>query len=487
MIRSGKVYLVGAGPGDPSLITMKGMDCLSQADVVLYDYLAHPTLLAYCKKDCHLINVGKQKGAHSQTQDQINQLLIGYAQKGFVVVRLKGGDPLIFGRGGEELSVLVEHAIPFEVVPGVTSAIAAPAYAGIPLTHRTLSRSVAFVTGSLEKGAPGSIHIPNADTLVFLMAITRLPVICDAILATDRFEKHTPCALIQHASTAKQKVVIGTVSTICDQLSSISTPALFVVGDVVSFSNQFQWVRHQPLHGKRVVLFRAVDQSKDIISSLTHLGADVIHFPLLQFSKCEQGVKDLTRETLSHVDTLVFTSQNGVTYFFEVLKEKGIDVRGLAHHYICSIGSKTSETLIEKGIFPNEEAVMSTSEGMVQTIHDNDFITSVGVVTSTIGGFEIQKLCKKKVTRLPLYKTEKPDHVLLSIEQDDWIVFTSPSSVKHFFEIYKGSTTSLTAFCIGPTTEKELSGVFSGTIIVAKQASVEGIVEAIVGVATHDI
>jgi len=283
-------------------------------------------------------------------------------------------------------------------------------------------------------------------------------------------------------------VVVGTLSTICDLSSSISTPALFVVGEVVSFSSQFQWVFHQKLHGRRIVILRSIDQSHSIMSSLTHLGAEVIHFPVLQFSKSQEGYGLINNNSLSQYDTLVFTSQNGVDYFFDALKDRKIDFRCLRKHRLCSIGEKTTEALTKRGIFPDWEAIPSTSEGMVALLHEQDEIQNIGLITSTIGGFTIQSLCKKEITRLPLYKTETPDHVFLAIEKDDWIVFTSPSSVRHFLEIYKEDTSSLTAFCIGPTTEKELSGSFAGTIIVADKASTEGLVESIIGVSTaHDI
>jgi uroporphyrinogen III methyltransferase / synthase len=476
----GKVFLVGAGPGDPSLITVKGLNCLKNADVVLYDYLAHPTLLSYCKSSCRLIDVGKKKGLHRQTQDQINDLLITYAKTHKKIVRLKGGDPLIFGRGGEELSVLVKQSIPFEIVPGVTSAIAAPAYAGIPLTHRLLSRSVAFVTGSLQKGEDEeSIEIPLADTLVFLMPLTNLSVICSKLKQTSKFNEDTPCALIHYASTAKQKSIVAVLSSIEEKATSIQTPVLFIVGEVVSFSDTFQWVTQQPLHSKRIVLLRSIHQSRELMDSLSTLGAEVVHFPLLQFSKNRDSVNTINKHYISQFDSLAFSSQNGVKYFMEALVENKLDIRCIASKKIISIGEKTSDYLKEYCIFPDKEATPSTSEGLMSVLDDDDDIKKVLYPTSTVGMTTTQKTCTKELSLVPLYKTEKPEHLSLSIENGDWVVFTSPSSVIHFFEEVNRSTEGIIAFCIGRTTEKELSEKFDGTIIVAQRPSAEGLVDAI--------
>jgi uroporphyrinogen III methyltransferase/synthase len=477
---TGKVFLVGAGPGDPSLITVKGLSCLKKADVVLYDYLAHPTLLTYCKSSCLLVDVGKKKGHHRQTQDQINQHLVSYAQNYKVIVRLKGGDPLIFGRGGEELSVLVDHHIPFEIVPGVTSAIAGPAYAGIPLTHRELSRSVAFVTGSLQKGENAeNITIPIADTLVFLMPVTHLSMICSKLKGMDKFNENTPCALIHHASTSKQYTVVGTLETIIEKAGTIQTPTLFVVGNVVSYADTFDWVSVRPLQSRRIVLLRSKQQSQKLMESLLSLGAEVIHFPLLQFSKNQHECASIGREYLAQFDAIAFSSQNGVDYFFDALLDNNLDTRLLSNKYIFSIGSKTTQALNGYGIIPDKEASISTSAGLIHILNEDKHISSVLYPTSTLGVSKKHEKCNKKITKLGLYKTIKPEHFLLTIEDGDWVVFTSPSSVTHFFEGGDVQTKSIIAFCIGSTTEKELSEKFHGTIIIAENPSSEGLVSAL--------
>jgi len=481
----GKVYLVGAGPGDPSLISVKGKQCLERADVVLYDYLAHPTLLTYCKAGCILVDVGKKRGLHRQTQDQINNQLVTYATSHDHVVRLKGGDPLIFGRGGEELQVLFEHHIPFEIVPGISSAIAGPAYSGIPLTHRELSRSVAFVTGALHaKENASTIKIPDADTLVFLMPVMHLSLICSKLLQRPSYSDDTPCAILMRMSTARQEKIIATIGTIEEYQDHIETPALFVVGDVVRFSDQFDWISEKQLFGKRIVFFRSLHQSHTMFEKLSFHGAEVIHFPLLQFSRFEEGFKQLTHHYISSLDGLIFTSQNGVDYFFEALRANGLDIRQLASCRILSIGEKTSEALKRRALQPDDEAELSTAEGIADLVEQYD-ISKGCCPTSTIGGMSLKKRCGDTVDILPLYKTEKPSHLSLSILSDDWLVFTSPSQVRYFFEEFDGDTSQLTAFCIGPTTEKELSVLFDGSIIVADESTEDGVIQSILQKAKH--
>ncbi|MDL1963191.1 MAG: uroporphyrinogen-III C-methyltransferase, partial [Deltaproteobacteria bacterium] len=284
----GKVYLIGAGPGDPGLITVKGLECIKQADVLIYDYLASPTLLNYAPKDAEIIYVGKKGGDHTLSQDKINSLIVDKADKGFIVTRLKGGDPFIFGRGGEEAEALIEKGIAFEVVPGVTSAIAAPAYAGIPLTHRKFTATVAFVTGhedptKKESNINWSALAKGIGTIVFLMGVKNLPNITTQLINCG-MPSDTPVALVRWGTTPKQFSITGTLENINDRVKSIGLkpPAIIVVGDVVTLRKKMNWFENRPLMGKRIVVTRAREQASDLVKLLSDLGAECLECPTIK-------------------------------------------------------------------------------------------------------------------------------------------------------------------------------------------------------------
>jgi uroporphyrinogen III methyltransferase/synthase len=286
--RKGKVYLVGAGPGDPGLITVKGMECIRRADVVIYDYLASPTLLAYASENAELIYVGKKGGDHTLSQEGINDLIAQKAKANLIVTRLKGGDPFIFGRGAEEAQVLIAEGIPFEIVPGVTSAIAAPAYAGIPLTHRKITSTVAFVTGHEDPHkTESSIHwaslAKGVGTLVFLMGVKNLPNITQQLLQHGK-PADTPVALVRWGTTARQVTVAGTLDNIVQRVreAGLKAPAIIVVGDVVKLRESMQWYEQRPLLGKKIVVTRARVQASDLIRRLADLGAECLEVPTIE-------------------------------------------------------------------------------------------------------------------------------------------------------------------------------------------------------------
>ncbi|HEX9910859.1 MAG TPA: uroporphyrinogen-III C-methyltransferase, partial [Desulfatiglandales bacterium] len=286
--KKGKVYLVGSGPGDPGLLTLKAKECIEKAHVVIYDYLANRIFLNYARKDAELIYVGKEGGRHTVGQNEINRLIVEKASEGLIVVRLKGGDPFIFGRGGEEAQELVKAGISFEVVPGVTSAIAVPAYAGIPLTHRDFTATVAFVTGHEDptketSGISWDKLATGIGTLVFLMGVGNLPKIAASLMEHGR-SPETPVAVIRAGTVPGQRTVTGSLGNIGDiaQKEKIKPPAIIVVGDVVGLRKELNWFEERPLFGKKILVTRAREQASDFVARLSELGAECVEFPTIE-------------------------------------------------------------------------------------------------------------------------------------------------------------------------------------------------------------
>jgi uroporphyrinogen III methyltransferase / synthase len=355
--KKGKAHLVGAGPGDPGLITVKGRECIERADVIVYDYLASPSLLKYAKKESEIIYVGKQGGDHTLSQDGINALITEKAKKGHTVTRLKGGDPFIFGRGAEEAEVLIENGISFEVVPGVTSAIAAPAYAGIPLTHRNFTSTVAFVTGHEDPGKEESninweALAKGIGTIVFLMGVKNLPNIVMQLM-NHGISPDTPVALVRWGTTSKQKSVSGTIGNIVEKVKAagLKSPAIIVVGNVVKLKEKMDWFEKKPLFGKRVVVTRAREQASDLVATLSSFGAECLEFPTIKVEPPDDyGPLDKAIENISTYDWLIFTSVNGVKFFFDRLFANGRDMRSFHNIKTAVIGPATSERLLCYGL-----------------------------------------------------------------------------------------------------------------------------------------
>ncbi|MFH1489915.1 MAG: uroporphyrinogen-III C-methyltransferase, partial [Pseudomonadota bacterium] len=358
--KKGKVVLVGSGPGDPGLLTLKAKACIERADVVIYDYLANPSFLAYAKESAELIYVGKKGGSHTMSQEDINRLIIEKARGGVHVVRLKGGDPFIFGRGGEEAEELVRAGIPFEIVPGITSAIAVPAYGGIPLTHRDFTSTVAFVTGH-EDPTKGKSDIAwdkistGVGTLVFLMGIGNLAGIADNLMANGR-PPGTPVAVIQRGTTPEQRTLVGTLGDIGEKAlqSGIKPPGIIVVGEIVRLRETLNWFEGMPLFGRRIVVTRAREQSSGFLARLAELGAECIEFPTIETVPPEDWEPlDEAIRSLENYHWLLFTSVNGVKAFFRRLDFLGRDVRDLKGLKLGAIGPRTAEALREKGLRPD--------------------------------------------------------------------------------------------------------------------------------------
>jgi len=394
-MKKGTVYLVGAGPGDPDLITVKAVECLKQADVVIYDFLAAPKLLKYAREDAEVIYVGKKGGDHTLPQDKINELIAEKAKEGHMVVRLKGGDPFIFGRGGEEAEILAQAGIPFEIVPGVTSAIAAPAYAGIPLTHRRYNTSVAFITGhedptKEESTIDWSKLATGVGTLVFLMGVKNLPSITENLIAAGRDPK-TPVALVRWGTTPRQVTLTGTLETIVADVKAagLKPPSIIIVGEVIELRETLNWFEKRPLLGKTVVVTRARAQASDLVDKLSDLGAECLECPTIKVVPPDDwGHLDAAIDNLETYDWLIFTSVNGVSYFFERLYEKGLDVRAVKDVRTAAIGPATAKRLGDFGL-------------------KSDIIPKTYQAESVVEAFEKEDMEEKRVL-LPRAKEARP-------------------------------------------------------------------------------
>ncbi len=352
----GVVFLVGAGPGDPGLITVRGLEALRTAEVVVFDALANPRLLREARADAELISVGKRGGCHTMKQEEINALLVAKGNEGKRVCRLKGGDPFVFGRGGEEALALAEAGVPFEVVPGVTAGIAAPAYAGIPVTHRGLASSVAFVTGH-EDPTKESSDIAwdklatGVGTLVFYMGVKNLSHIVEQ-LTSNGLAPETPAAVIQWGTAPQQLTATGTLANIAERAAGMEAPAVLVVGKVAALRKELAWFERRPLFGRRIVVTRARAQASELCQQLEALGAEVVEMPTIRIEPpSDWAPLDQAIAELAAFDWVLFTSVNGVDGFFARLAAAGKDARALPR--VAAIGPATAERLAGHGIRPD--------------------------------------------------------------------------------------------------------------------------------------
>ena len=368
----GIVFLVGSGPGDPGLITVRGVECLNRAEVVVYDYLANEQLLNHAPPDAERIYAGKIGGRHNQGQDEINNLLVQKGQEGKIVVRLKGGDPFVFGRGGEECEALHAAGIPFEIVPGVTAAVGAAAYAGIPLTHREYTASVTLVTGQEGKDKEEStidwerLSLGNG-TVVFYMGVTTLRRNMERLIQNGRCPQ-TPVALVRWGTTPRQEVLSGTLDTIADLADArgFKPPAVTIVGQVVTLREKLRWFDGRPLFGKQLMVTRAANQAGEFAAMLAERGATVLECPTINLVAPEQWQDlDYALHNLSSYDWLILTSGNAVRFFFQRLDTLGLDARALGACRVCALGPKTAMAIRACGIRPDLLSADYKAEGVV--------------------------------------------------------------------------------------------------------------------------
>ncbi len=496
------VYLVGAGPGDPGLITAKGLECISKADVIVYDRLASPKFLACAKPDVELIYVGKASSRHTMKQEEINRTLVEKAKEGKVVTRLKGGDPLIFGRGGEEALELAAAGIKFEFVPGVSSGYACAAYAGIPVTHRGLTSSVAFVTGH-EDPTKDESDIAwdklacGVGTIVFYMGVKNLPLIVEQLTKNGR-DSSTPVAVIERGCSTSQRTVTGTLATIVDVAheEGIKPPSLIVVGEVVTLREKLSWYENLPLFGTTIMVTRSRTQASNLVLELEELGARVIEAPTIKIVPPDSYAPlDDAISRLGEFDWLIFTSANAVDHFWERLREAGKDARSLGGLLLAAIGPATAQRLERLGVVPDYVPKEYRAEGILAGFEDRGICDQRYLLPRALEAREVlpETLREKgaaSVEVVPAYKTvpdeSGAEHVreLLGQKRVDMVTFTSSSTVKNFVKALGERGTALlngaAAISIGPITSKTAEEL---GVNVAKQAdeyTIPGLVRAIV-------
>lgn len=468
------VYLVGAGPGDQDLITLKGLKCIEKADVILYDRLANEGLLRYRKSGTEIIDVGKTPQHHKYTQEEINQLLVEKAKEGKIVTRLKGGDPLVFGRGGEEAIALYEEGIPFEIIPGITSAIAVPNYAGIPVTHRNVSTSFHVITGHEDptKGESTVNYEALAKlngTLIFLMGVGNLKEITEKLMIHGK-DKKTPVALIHRGTTSHQRTVTGTLENIVEVViqNNIKSPSIIIIGEVVALRSELNWFESLPLQGKRILVTRTRQQASDLSRELKELGAEVIEYPTIEIKAPESFIEiDEKFKRLKEFNHIIFTSANGVEAFFDRLKTLKMDIRSIGGGKIYAVGPTTKKVLEDKGIMVDTIPDVYTAEGILEAIKgritegDRVLLPRADIARKalTVGLREMGAIVEEMdiyCTTIPTYRRQ--DLVEILEDSMDYITFTSSSTVRNFMEILGEENRNLIKeskiAVIGPITKK---------------------------------
>jgi uroporphyrinogen III methyltransferase/synthase len=497
----GKVYLVGAGPGDPGLLTLRGREVLGLAEVVVYDALISQRLLDYAPPTAERIYVGKRAAEHTLSQDGINRLLVEKAQAGKTVVRLKGGDPYVFGRGGEEALAIVETGLEFEVVPGVTAAVAGAAYAGIPVTHREVASAVGLVTGHEADDKPDSALDWDAlarwkGTLVFYMGVSNLGVISSNLTAHGR-SAETPVAVIHWGATPRQKVVTGTLATIVDAVAAaaLKPPALILVGEVVALREKLNWYEKRPLFGRRIVVTRSRAQASELAARLEALGAETIEAPAIRIEPPEDArpLRDAARRA-GEFDWIIFTSTSGVDAFFGALADQDMDARALAGRRIAAIGPATAARLAQRGIRADLQPAAFTGAEVAKALAAHGSLTGVRILLprADIAPKELVETLAAKgaiASDVVAYRTAADlsgrDAVRERLAQDeiDWLTFTSSSTVKNFLEAVGADAVraaNVKIASIGPTTSATLREAGLAPTVEAKTYTIPGLIDAIV-------
>lgn len=494
---SGCVYLVGAGPGDAGLLTLRGRQVLEKAEAVVYDHLASPRLLDLAPSTAERIYVGKQAGEHTMKQEDISALLVRLAVEGKQVVRLKGGDPFVFGRGGEEALALAEAGADFEVVPGVTAGVAAPAYAGIPVTHRGAAGAVAFVTGH-EAGEENSLDYSALarfpGTLVFFMGAANIEAICRRLTEAG-LDPRTPAAVIRWGSTPRQQTVAGTAEDLAARAlaAGIESPALIVLGKVVALRDKLNWFESRPLLGRRIVVTRSRGQASELVQRLEALGAEAVELPMIRIeppldpAPLHEAVTNLDR-----YDWVVFTSTNAVDAFFAALRRAGRDSRALAGVKLCVVGPATAERLSDFGLAPDAMPERYEAAAVVDALAAKSNLLRLRVLhpTSDLAGHELADLLRSKaaaVGEIVAYRTVaeagSAAQAAAALAQGvHWITFTSSSTVTALLAVIPaakiaGSHARLAS--IGPQTSAALRNAGLTPTVEADTHTIPGLVEAI--------
>ncbi|HEY2586774.1 MAG TPA: uroporphyrinogen-III C-methyltransferase [Tepidisphaeraceae bacterium] len=509
----GIVYLVGAGPGDPGLITVRGAELLKSAEVVVYDYLSNPQLLSYCP-DAEAIYVGKKAAQHSMTQEQINALLVEKGRSGKRVVRLKGGDPFVFGRGGEECEALAAAGVPFEVVPGITAAIAAPAYAGIPVTHRDLNSSFTFVTGhekeeayreaeakSREPGAASDLDwsvLAKLPCLAFYMGVRSLPRICQKLIEHG-MDPQMPAATIRWGTTPRQRTVAGTVADLPKLVAEaeLGPPALTIVGRVVALREVLNWFERRPLFGQTIVVTRTRQQASELSSRLSELGANVIEAPTIELTvPAEWSAADEVLRSIAAFDWVVFTSQNGVRFAKQRLSDLGLDARAFGNAKVAAIGDATARAIREElflsvDLCPDSFVAEALADALAAkgVVRGSRFLLLRADIARPILRERLVQDGAAEVRDVPIYETrpiaELPEPLVdaLAAGEVTWVTFTSSSTAKNFLALLgpdaRAVLGNVKIASIGPITTRTIQELGFSPTIEAETFNVEGLVEAL--------
>jgi uroporphyrinogen III methyltransferase/synthase len=512
--RDGIVYLVGAGPGDPGLITVRGQKLLEQAHVVVYDALSDPRLLAHAPR-AQTIYVGKRAASHSMTQEQINALLVKLGCEGKRVVRLKGGDPFVFGRGGEECEALNSAAIPFEVVPGITAAIAAPCYAGIPVTHRDFNSSFTLITGHEKEeqykdqdakargSASGSsdldwTSIAKLPALAFYMGVKSLPRICAKLIEHGK-DPSTPAASIQWGTTPRQRTVVGTIADLPQRVAdaNLTPPALTIVGKVVSLRDTMNWFERKPLFGQTIVVTRTRQQASDLTNRLEELGAGVIEAPTIEIAPmADASAINTALARLHEYDWVVFTSANGVTETKRKLLQFGLDARVFGKAKIAVIGDATGDAVREQlclnvELCPPSFVAEALADALIERgeVTGRKFLLLRADIARPLLRERLDQAGAAQVHDVPIYEThpakELPPHLVdaFAANQITWVTFTSSSTAKNFLSLlgpdYKTKLAGVKIASIGPITTATTKELGLTPTVQADTFNIAGLVAAI--------
>jgi uroporphyrinogen III methyltransferase/synthase len=492
----GKVFLVGAGPGDTGLMTVRGLKVLREADVIVYDNLASDALLNETRPTSEWIDAGKSAGHHRIKQEEIGKLLIEKARQGYLVVRLKGGDPFIFGRGGEEAMALVEAGIPFEVIPGISSSYAAAAYFGIPVTHRHVASSFHVITGHEDPTKESSsldyrVLAKEEGTLVFLMGLSRIRTIAEMLIANGKAAE-TPSAVISKGTTARQKLVTAPLCEMADVVAkaAIQPPAILLVGDVVSLQEKIAWQQDRPLSGKKILITATGEIARRLGEQISELGGEAVPMSLIGIRPIENlHIKEILAAA-SEDAWLVFTSRNGVGVFFEQLKKERIDVRLLGKKRIAVIGRGTEEALADYGYYADLVPETSCSESLAEALCQQADTDSDVLLFRAKEAADIlpEKLAKTGihcvdtalyVTEIQAKKAQLLQHVLADV---DVVTFCSASAVRAFASMTEDSAFCAKTACIGPVTAKAAEKCGLRVDVMAKHYHLDGLVRSVLDI-----
>ena len=494
--KKGRVYLIGAGPGDAGLLTLRGKDLLGEAQVVIYDSLVNPHILKFCRPDAELVFAGKTIGQAHLSQEEINELLVSKAKEGKTVARLKGGDPFVFGRGGEEAEVIVQNDIDIEIVPGVSSVTAVPAYGGIPITHRSYNSSFAVFTGH-NQGEDSAYDPAEIETMVFLMGLSNIESIMEKLLELGK-KPSTPVAVVSCGTLPEQKSVVGTISDIAEKtrVLDVQTPATIVVGEVATLGAAIGWYEKKTLFGKTIMVTREKGASSEFAELLTSCGAMTIEFPTIEIKPVrDTKEQQLSVKNLEDYDFLVFTSINGVSHYFDVLESHGKDSRDLKGKKVVSIGEKTSEEVLKYNLTPDYMPAVYTAEGIISLAEKLDLagkkilipraLVAREILPETLRamGATVEILCVYE-TLVPNYSKQELDGIKekFSDAKIDLVTFTSSSTVTNFFSLLGKDPElfSKTEFaCIGPVTAATLLGYDFTPAVTADIHTTRGLKEKI--------